>query len=390
MPDALMTTYARLPISFERGSGAWLWNAQGDKYLDAVSGIAVCGLGHAHPAVAEAVCKQAERLVHASNLYEIPLQSELAARLTRLASMDKAFFCNSGAEANESAIKIARLYGHGKNIATPTIIVAENSFHGRTMATLTATGSRKAQAGFEPLVKGFRRVPYNDVNAIRTVAKNTSDVVAVLVEPIQGEGGIQIPDADYLSEIRAICNEQEWLMVLDEIQSGLCRTGDWFAFEHAGVQPDVVTLAKSLGNGVPIGACLARGKAAEVFQPGSHGSTFGGNPLACSAALAVLETMERQELAQRATELGDRMLGGLKARLGGNEHVSDIRGKGLMIGIELDRLCKELVNQALERRLLINITADRVVRLLPPLILNDEEASMIVDTVSDLIEAFVR
>lgn len=387
-----MSTYSRLPVTFERGEGPWLWDDTGKKYLDAISGVAVCGLGHAHPAVAEAVCRQARTLVHTSNLYGIANQQRLAERLTRLAGMDRAFFCNSGAEANEAAIKLARLHGHKKGINLPSIVVAEASFHGRTLATLSATGNRKVQAGFEPLVRGFLRVAYNDLDALHTIAKNSADVVAVLLEPVQGEGGIHIPNDDYLAGVRALCDQHGWLMMLDEVQTGMGRTGRWFGFQHSGVVPDVITLAKGLANGVPIGACLARGEAADTFRPGNHASTFGGNPLACSAALAVLDTLEQQRLGERAAELGARIVAGLRARLeeGGERLVTDIRGRGLMIGIELDRPCAELVGLALARGLLINVTAERVVRLLPPLILSDAEADQVAAGVAELIAEFVR
>jgi acetylornithine/N-succinyldiaminopimelate aminotransferase len=389
MSDALMNTYGRLPVTFERGEGANLWDSEGKRYLDALSGIAVCGLGHAHPAVTRALCEQAGTLVHTSNLYGIAKQQALAERLTATAGMDRVFFANSGAEANEAAIKLARLHGHNRGIETPTVIVTNGSFHGRTMATLTATGNRKIQAGFEPLVKGFARVDYNDLEAIHSVARNNKDIVAILVEPITGEGGIRIPDAGYLQGIREICDEHGWLMMLDEIQTGMGRTGKMFAFQHSGIVPDVMTLAKGLGNGVPIGACLARGAAAEVFQPGKHGSTFGGNPLVCAAALAVLDTLEQERLVQRAAELGERLLQGFEAELGDLAAVQEIRGRGLMLGIELDRPCAELVKQALDQGLLINVTAERVVRLLPPLILSDAQADTILAQVSQLIRNFV-
>lgn len=387
--DHLMNTYKPLPVSFERGEGAYLFDTKGERYLDALCGIAVCGLGHAHPAVSQAICRQAKLLVHSSNLYQIPLQRALADELCRVAAMDRAFFSNSGAEANEAALKLARLYGHQKDIDKPQVIVTEGSFHGRTIATLTATGNRKIQAGFEPLVPGFLRAPYNDLDAIRAIAENSSDVVAVLVEPVTGEGGIRIPDDDYLTGIRALCDEHGWLMMLDEIQSGMGRTGRWFAHQHSGIQPDVMTLAKGLGNGVPIGACLARGAAADVFKPGNHGSTFGGNPLAASAALAVLRTIEQDGLVSRAGELGARLLEQFRQRLGGLAGVVDIRGTGLMLGIELDRPCSELMQSALQRMLLINVTADTVVRLLPPLIVSDEQAETIVSTVCELVEDFL-
>ena len=389
MADHLMSTYARLPVQFERGKGIWLWDTEGRQYLDALSGIAVCALGHAHPAVASALAEQASRLVHTSNLYGIPLQEELAERLCALSDMERVFFCNSGAEANEAAIKIARLYGHSKDISCPAIIVMENSFHGRTLATLTATGNRKVQAGFEPLVRGFIRVPYNDLDAIRTVAANNNDIIAVLVEPVQGEGGINIPDADYLAGIRKLCDEHDWLMMLDEIQSGMGRTGKWFAYQHADILPDVVTIAKALGNGVPIGACLARGTAAEMLQPGSHGTTFGGNPLASRAAMAVLDTLEAEQLLASAGKLGHRLLAGFSEKLSGLDGIREIRGCGLMIGIELDRPCSELVSTALERGLLINVTATHVVRLLPPLVMTAHQAEMIIEKVSALIREFL-
>jgi acetylornithine/N-succinyldiaminopimelate aminotransferase len=387
--DYQMPVFSPLPVAFTRGKGAWLWDSQDRKYLDALSGVAVCGLGHAHPEIAKALCDQAGKLVHTSNWYQIPLQAELATRLCKKAGMDNVFFCNSGAEANEAAIKLARLYGHQRKILNPTIIVTEGSFHGRTLATLSATGNRKIQAGFEPLVTGFNRVPYNDLDAIRVVAENNKDVVAILVEPVIGEGGIQIPDAGYLKGLRAICDERGWLLMLDEIQTGMCRTGKWFAFEHEGIKPDVLTLAKGLGNGVPIGACLARGDAAHVLKPGTHGSTFSGNPLVCRVGLTVLDILERDKCEKRAAELGKRILNGLKKELADIAGVKDIRGKGLMLAVELDRPCKEILTLALERGLLVNVTADCVVRLLPPLILSDAEADQIVAGVAGCVRTFL-
>ena len=384
-----MATYRRLPVTFTHGEGAWLWDEAGKRYLDALSGIAVCGLGHAHPAVRDALCEQAGSLIHTSNLYQIAAQTELGARLTALAGMDRVFFGNSGAEANEAAIKLARLHGHHRGIERPAILVMENSFHGRTLATLSATGNRKVQAGFEPLVQGFVRVPYNDLGAVETAAANRQDIVAVLVEPIQGEGGINIPAPDYLPRLRAICDRQGWLLMLDEIQTGMGRTGRLFAHQHTGIQPDVMTLAKGLANGVPIGACLARGVAATVLGPGSHGSTFGGNPLACRAASVVLETLESEGLVDRATDLGNQVKTGFRQALARQPGVRDIRGLGLMIGIELDRPCAELVGQALEAGLLINVTADRVIRLLPPLILERDQVALLVDRLARLIVAFL-
>lgn len=383
-----MGTYARQPVAFERGAGVWLWDTRGERYLDALSGIAVCGLGHAHPELAQAIADQAATLVHTSNLYQVPLQARLAERLAALSGLQQVFFCNSGAEANEAAIKIARKYGHARGIAVPTVVVADGSFHGRTLATLSATGNRKVQAGFEPLVQGFTRVPYDDLEALRRVAEHQRDVVAVLLEPVQGEGGIRLPSADYLAGVRALCDQHGWLLMLDEIQTGMARSGRWFAFQHAGITPDVMTLAKGLGNGVPIGACLAGGKAANVLQAGHHGSTFGGNPLACRAALVTLDIIERQALEQRAAQLGSALLGALRERLADCVGVVDVRGLGLLIGIELDRPCADLVRIALEKNLLINVTAERVVRLLPPLVMSDDEAQLLLDTLCPLIVDF--
>ncbi len=384
-----MATYRRLPVTFTHGAGAWLWDETGKRYLDALAGIAVCGLGHAHPAVREALCDQAGSLVHTSNLYQIAAQTELGAHLTALAGMDRVFFGNSGAEANEAAIKLARLHGYHRGIEKPAILVMENSFHGRTLATLTATGNRKVQAGFEPLVQGFVRVPYDDLAAVETAGANRHDLVAILVEPIQGEGGIRIPSPDYLPRLREICDRHGWLLMLDEIQTGMGRTGALFAHQHSGIQPDVMTLAKGLANGVPIGACLARGAAAEVFGPGTHGSTFGGNPLACRAASAVLATIEDEGLTARAAERGAQLLAGFRQALAHQPGVADIRGRGLMIGIELDRPCADLVGQALAAGLLINVPADRVIRLLPPLILEPAQADLLVSELARLIRDFL-
>ncbi len=389
MTDHLMQNYAPLPVTFVKGEGVWLWDNEGKKYLDALSGVAVCGLGHAHPAVARAISDQAHSLMHTSNWYHIAKQEELAERLTRLAGMDRVFFSNSGAEANEAAIKLARLHGHDKGIQKPAIVVMEGSFHGRTLATLSATGNRKVQAGFEPLVQGFVRAPYNDLEAVATIARNNNDVAAIMVEPITGEGGVDIPDEDYLQGLRQICDEHGWLLILDEIQTGMGRTGEMFAFQHSQILPDIMTLAKGLGNGVPIGACLARGKAAELFKPGHHGSTYGGNPLVCSAALAVLDTLQNENLTERAAQLGTQMFDRLKAGLADQQGLVEIRACGLMLAIELDRPCAELMQQALDAGLLINVTAGQVVRLLPPLILSDAEAEQIVDGVIQLIKNFL-
>ena len=388
--EHLMKTYAPLDVCFDKGQGAYLYDDKGNEYLDALAGIAVCGLGHAHPAVTAAIQSQAEKLLHSSNLYCIQNQQKLSDQLCAVSGMDRVFFSNSGAEANEAAIKIARLYGNQQGIELPSIIVTDGSFHGRTMATLSATGNRKVHAGFEPLVQGFTRAPYNDIGAIKNIAQNSTNVVAILVEPIQGEGGINLPDINYLDELRAICDENNWLLMLDEIQTGMGRTGEWFAFQHTKSVPDVLTLAKGLGNGVPIGACLARGKAAELFQPGNHGSTFGGNPLTCAAASAVVETITADKLCQRAAELGQRMLKAFEAELGSMSAVKSIRGKGLMLGIELDRDCPGLVAVALEKHCLINVTAGSVVRLLPPLIISDQQADKIVELVCQLIKDFIQ
>ena len=388
MSNALMNTYARLPVTFTHGEGVWLYDENGDAYFDALTGIAVCGLGHAHPAVTQAICDQSSKVIHTSNLYVIAKQQLLGDTLTRLARMDRVFFANSGAEANEASIKLARLYGNRRNIENPTIIVMESSFHGRTMATLSATGNRKVHAGFEPLVQGFVRVPHNDIESIQRLTDNKS-IVAILVEPIQGEGGIHVPDDSYLQKLREICNEQEWLLMLDEVQCGMGRTGKMFAHQHAGITPDVMSLAKALGNGVPIGACLAHGQAAELFAPGNHGTTFGGNPLASAAALAVCETIEKDNLIERAALLGSQLLQGFKAALADTAGIKEIRGKGLMVGIELDHDCPELVKLALEEKLLINVTAGKVIRLLPPLIMTDDQATELVEKLSQLIKRYL-
>ncbi|HIQ14560.1 MAG TPA: aspartate aminotransferase family protein [Leucothrix sp.] len=389
MSDSLMSTYAPLPVAFDNGKGAYLFDTEGKKYLDALSGIAVCSLGHANSEVADAIAKQARTLIHTSNLYKIPHQIELGEKLCSLSEMDKVFFSNSGAEANEAAIKLARLYGKKQGIERPNIIVMSGSFHGRTLATLSATSSRKVQAGFSPLVEGFVRVNYNDIEAINKIAENNSDIVAILVEPVQGEGGVIIPDNNYLTEIRAICDNNNWLMMLDEIQTGMGRTGKWFAFQHSDIKPDVMTLAKALGNGVPIGACLARGKATDIFSPGTHGSTFGGNPLATRAALTVLDVMTKNNLCANASKMGQYLLQQFQQELSSVKGVVDIRGKGLMLGIELDRDCSELVKQALDHNLLINVTAGKTIRLLPPLILTKEQADEIIKSVTILIKTFL-
>jgi len=383
MTDQVMPTYARQPVAFARGTGPWLWDEQGNRYLDAISGVAVCSLGHAHPRLAAAIADQAATLLHTSNLYRIGLQERLAGELCRLSGMDNAFFCNSGAEANEAALKIARRYGHAKGIDEPAVVVMEASFHGRTLATLSATGNPKVQDGFEPLVGGFTRVPYGEAAAVAAITD--PGVCAILVEPVQGEGGVRIPPADYLPALRKLCDERGWLLMLDEVQTGMGRTGRWFGFQHYDFLPDVMSLAKALGNGVPIGACLARGAAAEMLTAGRHASTFGGNPLACRAALTVVNILREENLVERAAALGTRLLADFRAKLAGNPHVVDIRGLGLMLGIELDAPCYPLVGKALERGLLINVTADRTLRLLPPFVLNPEEEALLIDGVSALI-----
>ena len=390
MSDYLMQTYARLPVAFVRGEGAWLFDEQGEKYLDALAGLAVNGLGHAHPRLVSALCEQAGRLIHTSNLYQIREQERLAQRLCSLSGLDRAFFCNSGAEANEAAIKIARLVAHNRSIENPAIVVMEKSFHGRTLATLSATGNRKVQAGFEPLVTGFVRVPFGSAEAVATLASHHKNIVAVLVEPYQGEGGVQIPQSDYLTKLRQICDENAWLLMLDEVQTGIGRTGHWFAFQHGSILPDVMTLAKGLGSGVPIGACLARGIAAETFVPGKHGSTFGGNPFACAAALTTLQVMEDDLLLENAAKIGAFIRADLLQRLEGVAGLREIRGQGLIIGIELDRPCGDLVKQALAEKMLINVTNDTVVRLLPPLIMTHEEAALLTEKLAALIRAFLE
>ena len=387
IPRSVMPTYARIPVAFVRGGGSYVYDSNGKRYLDGLTGIAVCGLGHAHPKVADAIARQASTLTHTSNLYRIPEQERLANRLTEISGMDNVFFCNSGAEANEATIKIARLYGHSRNVDTPHIVVADGSFHGRTMATLTATGNRKVQAGFEPLLGGFVRAPYNDVESVEKIAANDKNVVAVLVEPVLGEGGIVIPDDGYLEALRDICDRHGWLLMLDEVQTGNGRTGRYFAYQHTGIVPDVVATAKGLGNGVPIGACLARGEAAKMLVAGTHGSTFGGNFLVCAAANAVVDELTDGGIIHRAAELGERMLARFRERLAGNNRVKEIRGKGLMLAVELNEPCTELVGAAVDAGLLINVAADTVVRLLPPLNMSDDEADAMVDQVVDLIDA---
>ena len=384
-----MNTYSRIPVAFTHGEGVWVWDESGKKYLDALAGIAVNTLGHAHPRLTRVIAEQSSRLIHTSNLYVIAEQERLAEKLAKISGTDAVFFCNSGCEANEAAIKLARLHGHGKGVENPGIVVMDKAFHGRTLATLSATGNYKVQKGFEPLVPGFVRVPLNDIEAVRQVAARDKSVVAVLVEPIQGEGGINLSTMQYLRELRELCDRQGWLLMVDEVQCGLGRTGKWFVYQHAGIEPDVVLLAKGLASGVPIGACLARGAAAGVFKPGTHGSTFGGNPLACAAALATLEAIEQENLMKNAERVGSLILSGLREGLLGVAGITEIRGHGLMIGIELDRPCGDLVKQALDAGLLINVTMDNVVRLLPPLVMKEAEARQVLSILLPLVRDFL-
>jgi acetylornithine/N-succinyldiaminopimelate aminotransferase len=381
----LMNTYGNRTTTLVRGEGPYVWDSEGKRYLDALSGIAVCGLGYSHPAVTKAITEQAGKLLHVSNLYNIEPQIAAGKALVAISGMDNVFFSNSGAEANEAALKLARKFGQEKGISTPEVITTENSFHGRTMATLSATGNKKIKVGFAPLVSGFVHVPYDDIEAIKAAA--TPNTVAVMVEPVQGEGGVRVPSPNYLPALRKLCDERGWLLILDEIQTGNGRTGKYFAYQHFGILPDVVTTAKGLGNGVPIGACLARGQAATIFQPGNHGSTFGGNPLACNAALAVITTIAEQHLPEQASRLGERMLRGFRAALTDVPGILDIRGCGLMIGIQLDKDCPELVEKAKQVGLLINVTAGSTIRLLPPLIISDDQADEIVSTLVELIKS---
>ena len=383
-----MNTYARLPITFTHGEGVWLWGSDGKRYMDGLAGIAVNTLGHAHPRLTAALTQQINKLMHVSNLYQIDEQEAVADQLCALSKMQEVFLCNSGCEANEAAIKLARLYGHQQGIETPAIIVMEKAFHGRTLATLSATGNRKVQAGFEPLVTGFIRVPYNDLDAINQVANNP-DIAAVLVEPIQGEGGVRTLDVNYLEQLRGICDQHNWLLMLDEVQCGIGRTGKWFAHQHSSVLPDVMTLAKGMGSGVPVGACLAAGKVTGTFKPGNHGSTFGGNPLACVAVLTTLDVIQQDRLVANAATVGSLIQQELRTRLTTVAGVVDIRGQGLIIGIELDRPCGDLVNQALAQGLLISVTAENVIRLLPPLVLSSSEALQLLDKLCPLIVNFL-
>ncbi|HTM62434.1 MAG TPA: aspartate aminotransferase family protein [Burkholderiales bacterium] len=383
----IMNTYARQQVAFVRGEGVWLWDEEGRKYLDALAGIAVNTLGYAHPKFTKALTARINSgVIHTSNLWRIPDQEAAADRVAEITGLDEVFFCNSGLEANEAAIKVARKYGHEKGVAEPAIIVMEKAFHGRSLATLSATGSRKVQAGFEPLVSGFVRVPLNDLEAVRQVAEHNKNVVAVFIEPIQGEGGINVSRLEYLRGLKEICDKKQWLFMSDEVQCGLGRTGKWFVYQHAGFLPDVVPLAKGLGSGVPVGACVVGGRAKGVFKPGNHGSTFGGNPLAMTAVRTTIDTMKEEGLLANAVRIGDVIRGGLP-RIDG---VTDIRGMGAMIGVELARPCGELVKQALEAGLVLNVTAENVIRMLPPLIMSEAEARMVVERLSPLVQRFLE
>jgi acetylornithine aminotransferase len=389
MSSAIMPTYfSQAPIAFERGQGPWVWDTAGKQYLDSLCGIAVTSLGHAHPAITQAITEQAAKLIHTSNTYRITQQEALAEVLTEVAGMEQAFFCNSGAEATETAIKLARAYGHRKGIEVPTIIVMEKAFHGRTMGSLSASNER-IRTGFEPLLPGFIYAPFNNLAAIEELAKHQQNIVGVMLEPIQGEGGIHVPHPDYLKGLRALCDKQDWLLIVDEVQTGMGRTGKWFAYQHSGIAPDVVTVAKALANGVPIGACMVRGKACNPFAPGKHGSTFGGNPLACAAALATINTIRDQNLVEHIATIGEYLRKTLAETLNAQQAVIDVRGQGLMLGVELDRPCRELMLTGLKHGLLFNITSDKVIRLLPPFIITQTEADEIVKRLNKAITEFV-
>jgi acetylornithine aminotransferase len=384
----VMNTYVRQPVAFVRGEGCWLWDEAGKKYLDALAGIAVNTLGYAHPRFVKAITERVKSgIIHTSNLFRIPDQEAAADRVAAITGLDEVFFCNSGLEANEAAIKVARKYGHDRGIAEPAIIVMEKAFHGRSLATLSATGSRKVQAGFEPLVSGFVRVPLNDLDAVRQIAEHNRNVVAVFIEPIQGEGGINVSRLDYLRELFEICQRKEWLFMCDEVQCGLGRTGKWFVYQHAGFLPDVVPLAKGLACGIPVGACVVGGRAKGVFKPGNHGSTFGGNPLAMTGVVTTIDTIKDEGLMTNASRVGDLIMNSLKDQLG--SAVAEVRGMGLMIGVELKEPCGELVKQALDAGLVINVTADNVVRLLPPLVMSEAEGRQVLERLVPLIKAFL-
>jgi acetylornithine aminotransferase len=384
-----MNTYGRLPIALERGQGCRVWDVNGKQYLDALAGIAVNTLGHNHPELVPALQDQIAKIIHSCNYYHVPNQEKLAAKLVELSGMTNVFFCNSGLEANEAAIKLARKYGHDQGIATPKIVVYEKAFHGRSIATLSATGNKKVQEGFAPLVEGFVRVPLNDIEALKAAAANDPDVVAVFFETIQGEGGVNPMRADYLRQVRALCDEKNWLLMIDEVQCGMGRTGKWFAHQWAGIVPDVMPLAKGLGSGVPIGAVVAGPKAANIFQPGNHGGTFGGNPLAMRAGVETIRIMEKDGLMENAAKVGAHLKAGLEKALGGLPGIKEIRGQGLMIGVELDKPCGVLTGRCAEAGLLISVTADTVVRLVPPLIMTVAEADEVLAILLPQIQKFL-
>ena len=384
-----MSNYNPLPVEFDKGIGSWLIDIHGERYLDALSGIAVCGLGHSHPSISKVIADQSANLIHTSNIYKIPLQEKLAQKLVSHSGMDNVFFCNSGAEANEAAIKLARLHAHKQKITDPVILVMHNSFHGRTMATISATGSSKVHQGFKPLLSGFKHIAFNDIEALESSVSAIENIVAIMVEPIQGEGGVVIPNKNYLKIIRSICDKNNFLMIVDEVQTGMCRTGKWFAFQHDKILPDIMTIAKALGNGVPIGACLARGKSAKLFKAGSHGSTFGGNPLASSVALEVINILETKKIDKHASELGSYFLDNFRRSLEGVRGVIDIRGKGLIMAIELEKNCPDLVEKALNNKLLINVTSGNVIRLLPPLIMTKLEADQVVSILTETLKDYL-
>lgn len=392
MTNHIMPTYYnQMPISFEHGRGIWLWDQAGKQYLDGLSGIAVCGLGHAHPKITQAIIDQAGKVLHTSNTYNIEKQRQLAEKLVDVSGMEQVYFCNSGAEANEAAIKLARLYARKKEIAEPIIITMKNSFHGRTLATLSASGTERIQQGFEPLVKAFAYAELNNMAELdQLVAAHKDSIIAIMLEPIQGDGGIQIATDEYLQHVRDLCDQHDWLMILDEVQTGVGRTGKWFAFQHSPIQPDIMTLAKALGNGVPIGACLARDKACNLFGPGKHGSTFGGNPLVCAVGSAVVDTMQANNLVEHANKMGVYLAEKLKSSLSKYKEVVDVRGRGLMIGVELDRPSMELVTIGLKNNLLFNVTFNKVVRLLPPIILTEPEADELVRRLDKSIAEFLQ
>src|SRR5262245_6082933 len=384
----VMNTYARQPVAFVRGEGVWLWDEAGKKYLDALAGIAVNTLGYGHPKFKKALLDRINSgVIHTSNLFRIPDQEAAADRVAEITGLDEVFFCNSGLEATEASIKVARKYGHDKGIAEPAIIVMEKAFHGRSLATLSATGSRKVQAGFEPLVQGFVRVPLNDLEAVRQVAANNRNVSAVLIEPIQGEGGINVSRMEYLRGLKQICDEKGWLFISDEVQCGLGRTGKWFVYQHAGFQPDVVALAKGLASGVPVGACVVGNRAKGVFKPGNHGSTFGGNPLAMTGVVATIDIVKEEKLLANSAKVGEQIIGSIRNSIG--SAVADVRGMGLMIGVEMKEPCGELVKQALDAGLVLNVTADNVVRLLPPLVMSEAEGRQVVERLVPLVKAFL-